>query len=120
MLGFSLVRALSVRHLANFQNDPDGYLAEAEINKAIDLDPSEPMFRFYYGQKLYLMGRYDEAIPQMTLAIQNGLATSVSYFNLLAAEMCSGRQADANETFEEALIVHPRSVFLLTAQCPHF
>ncbi len=115
MIGFSAVRALSINHLTNFQNSADSDHAEQEIINAIALDPSEPMFRSYYGQHLYLLGRYDEAIPQMRLGIRDGLAGSPFYFNLLAAEMRAGHVDDAIRTFDEALRVYPRSVFLRTA-----
>jgi O-antigen ligase len=115
MIGFSLVRAVSVRHLSNFQNATEPATARSEIEKAIAIDPSEPMFRFYYGQELYLAGRGAEAVPQMRLAIDNGLASSVSYFNLLAVLIRGGRYDEARNIFVEALRVYPRSVFLRTA-----
>jgi O-antigen ligase len=115
MMIFSAIRGTSIWHLANSQNTSDKGIAESEIRKAIGIDPSEPMFRFYYGQQLYIAARYDEAIPEMRLAIDNGVANSTSYFNLLAAQMLSGKNDDAFRTFEEALRVYPRSIFLRTA-----
>lgn len=120
MMGFSVVRALSLDHLSNFQNTQDRNYAVAEITKSIALDPSDPMFRFSYGQELFFSGRYDparyeDAIFNFRLAIQNGLATTPVYFNLLAAEMCARKPDEAERTFSEALAVYPRSVFLLTA-----
>jgi O-antigen ligase len=115
MIAFSVVRAVSINHLANFQNTKDKAVAEGEIKRAIAIDGEEPMFRFYFGEHLYLTGRYDEAIPQLRLGIDDGLATSPAYFELLAALMASGRNDEALTTFNEALRVYPRSVFLRTA-----
>lgn len=114
MLGFSAVRALSIHHLTNSLGTLDTEYAEAEIKQAIGLDASEPLFRSVHGQQLFLAGRYEEAIPELRLAIENGVASSPSYFNLLSAEMRAGKP-DANITFEEAMRVYPRSIFLRTA-----
>jgi Tfp pilus assembly protein PilF len=114
LIGFSLVRALSIWQLSDYQNTSDPGVAEMSIRKAISLDPSEPMFRFYYGQSLYMQNRDSEAVPQLRFAIDYGLATSTVFFNLAAAQMLSGKNDDAAHTFEEALRVYPRSVFLRT------
>jgi len=115
MIGFSAARAVSIWHLASSQNARDRSNARREIEKAIAIDPAEPMFRFYYGQQLDLAGQGAEAVPQMRLAIDNGLATSTAYFNLLSVLMRGGRVDEARGTFDEALRVYPRSVFLRTA-----
>ena len=115
MIGFSAVRAVSISHLTNSLGTLDTEYAETEIKKAIALDASEPMFRSFYGQQLYLAGQHEEAIPQLRLAIDNGLASSPTYFNLLSAEMRAGMSDEANKTFEEAMLVYPRSIFLRTA-----
>jgi O-antigen ligase len=114
MLGFSAVRAVSIYHLSNSQNSADKEYSGTEIDKAISLDPSEPMFRFELGQQLYFSGNYAEAALQMQFAIEHGLATSPVYFNLVAVEMLGDRHDDARRTFQEALRVYPRSVFLRT------
>ena len=120
MLIFSTVRAFSISHFSHCEITNNRGYAVAEITKAIALDPSEPMFRFSYGQELFFSGRYDtrhydEAMYNFRLAIQNGFATTPVYFNLLASEMLARRPDDAVQTFSEALSVYPRSVFLLTA-----
>jgi tetratricopeptide (TPR) repeat protein len=115
MLVFSSVRALSIYYFSNAQLCEDKELAAAEIDKAIALDPQEPMFRFYRGQQLYFSGEYDEAIPELRFAVDHGIGTSPAYFNLLAAEMLAGKDDESRRTFDEALRVYPRSVFLRTA-----
>jgi O-antigen ligase len=115
MIAFSLVRANSIRHMTNALNAKDESVRMAAIENAIAIDPSEPMFRFYYGQWLERSGEHDPAIAQMRVAIDNGLADSLSFFRLAAAQINAGRPRDAEETFAEALRVYPRSVFLRTA-----
>ncbi len=115
MIAFSLVRANSIRHMTNALNAKDESIRKAEIENAISIDPSEPMFRFYYGQWLERSGDHDSAIAQMRIAIDNGLADSPSFFRLAAAQLNAGRPGDAAETYAEALRVYPRSVFLRTA-----
>lgn len=115
MIAFCLVRAKSIWHMTNAINAQDENVRTEEIESAIAIDPSEPMFRFNYGQWLQQSGRYDAAISQMRLAIDNGLADSTSFFRLAATELESGRAVDAEKTFVQALRVYPRSVFLRTA-----
>jgi Tfp pilus assembly protein PilF len=101
--------------MTNALNAKDESVRMAAIENAIAIDPSEPMFRFYYGQWLERSGEHDSAIAQMRVAIDNGLADSLSFFRLAAAQINAGRPRDAEETFAEALRVYPRSVFLRTA-----
>jgi Flp pilus assembly protein TadD len=115
MIAFCLVRANSIRHMTNAINEKDEKVRTSEIENAIAIDHSEPMFRFYYGQWLVRNGEFDAAIPQMRIAIENGLANSTSFFRLAVAEQRAGRSEEAEKTFQEALGVYPRSVFLRTA-----
>jgi len=115
MIGFSTVRALSVLHFSNSQNTQDAAVAKTEIEKAIAIDPSEPVFRYYNAERIYRDRDYQAAVPEFRQAIDHGIATSPAYFDLLATLMCSGRNDDAARTFEEALRAYPRSVFLRTA-----
>jgi len=120
MLGFSVVRGLGLSYLSHFQSTQNRAYGVAEIQKAIALDPSEPMFRFSYGQELFFAGRndprnYDEAVSNFRHAVDHGLATSPVYFNLLGAQMRARKLDEAEATFQEALSGYPRSVFLRTA-----
>lgn len=115
MIAFSVVRANSIRHMTNALNAKDESVRTAAIDNAIAIDPSEPMFRFYYGQWLEQAGKHDAAIAQMRIAIDNGLADSTSFYRLAAAQIGARRPGDAQATFAEALRVYPRSTFLRTA-----
>ena len=115
MIAFCFVRVNSIRHLTNATLAKDDETRTAEFENAISIDPSEPMFRFYYGQWLAREEAYNNAAEQLRIAIDNGLANSSTYFRLAVAEQRGGRSNDAETTFQEALRVFPRSVFLRTA-----
>jgi O-antigen ligase len=115
MIIFSGLRGISIYHLSNAQISPDPVIATAEITKAIRIDPSDPMFRLYYGQYLDRAGQEEEALPEMRFAIDNGLATSTVYFDLASVLMHSGKYDDAGKVLDESIRVYPRSVFLRTA-----
>jgi len=115
MIAFCLIRASSISHMTNAINARDEATKMVEIEKAIAIDPSEPIFRFHSGEWLARSGQTEAAIPELRLAIDNGLANSTSYFMLAATQQRIGWEREAHETFEEALRVYPRSVFLRTA-----
>ena len=112
---FSAIRGVTVTSLGWALNTTDQHAAETYLDRAIDVDGWEPMFRYYLGQQLLLESREEEAIPQLTLAIDRGLAASTSFYQLAEAQSAVGQTDDALKTYEEAIRVYPRSVFLLTA-----
>jgi O-antigen ligase len=112
---FCIVRAESIRRMTNALLSSDEATKFVEIERAIAIDPSEPMFRMYFGRWLTHRGDYDRAAPELRFAIDNGLANSTSFFVLAATHSKRGHEADAEDTLKEALRVFPRSVFLRTA-----
>lgn len=115
MLIFSAMRGISLMYLQTAMNNAEKSEAEADFQKAIALDNQEPLFRYYYGLHLYNKKRTAEAVPQIRFAINKGISTSISYFNLAAAQILARQDAEAEKTFAEALRIFPRSVFLITA-----
>lgn len=115
MIAFCVVRANSIWHMTKALNAKDESVRTAAIERAIAIDPSEPMFRFYYGQWFEQAGDHDAAIAQMRIAIDNGLADSTSFYRLASAQIGAGRSDDAKAAFAESLRVYPRSTFLRTA-----
>jgi Tfp pilus assembly protein PilF len=73
------------------------------------------MFQFYYGERLYISGRFHEAALQLKGAINGGFATPSTYFDLAACQSLDGRSDQATTTLVDALHAYPRSVFLRTA-----
>jgi predicted Zn-dependent protease len=85
------------------------------MEKAIWLDPTDPMFKAYYAQLLNLWGRPDEALPNFRFAIDHGMANSTTYFGLCSTYLLLERNDDADQAFQEATRLYPKSVFLQTA-----
>jgi Tfp pilus assembly protein PilF len=115
MLIFSAMRGASLMYIQFAQSAPDEIEAENYYRKALELDNENAAFRYYYGLELYKNKRAAEAVPHMRFAIHRGLATSISYFNLAAAQSIAGKPLDAEKTFAEAIKAYPRSVFLRTS-----
>lgn len=115
MMIFSGVRGVSLMYLQNAFQSTDKIEAEKNLQTAIAFDTDEPLFRYLYGMQLFAAKRPDEAVSQMRFAIDNGIATSISYFNLASAQITARQNDQAEQTFIEALRVYPRSIFLRTA-----
>ena len=115
MLIFSAMRGMSLMRLQMAINGSDKSETEANFQKAIALDGQEPLFKYYYGLHLYNKKQTAEAVPQIRFAINKGISTSISYFNLASAQILARQDAEAEQTFAESLRVFPRSVFLRTA-----
>ena len=115
LLIFSAVRGTSLMYLETALESSEPAEAEANYQKALALDGREPLFNYYYGLHLYGEKRTVEAVPRIRFAINHGIATSVNYFNLAAAQMLSNQHVEAEKTLTESLRVYPNSVFLRTA-----
>ena len=113
--GFSLLRGISVHYLENSLNTVDLSSANVELEKAIKIDPSEPMFRYYHGVNMSLIGDRERAAEEMRIAINHGIATSIAYYDLASILSGLGNNEETQSAFDEALRVYPRSVFLRTA-----
>jgi O-antigen ligase len=115
MLVFSAVRGASLMYLQFALSSSEESTAEDYYQKAMRLDGEEATFRYYYGVELFNRGRAAEAVPQLRTAIDQGVATSISYFQLASAQIMARQPAQAELTFAESLKVFPRSVFLRTS-----
>ena len=115
MIAFSLLRGISVMHLGKSLATAETAVAESEIQKAIELDPDEALFRFYNGIRLLGINRPEEASPELRIAIDRGMATSIAYFSLYSAQRASRQDNEADATLRESLELYPHSIFLRTA-----
>lgn len=115
MLIFSAIRGASLMYIQLAQTSPEKIEAENYYQKAVELDDENAAFRYYYALELYKNKRADEAIPHLRFAIDRGLATSISYFNLASVQSIAGKSSDVEKTFNEAIKAYPRSVFLRTS-----
>ena len=115
MLVFSAVRGASLMNLQFALTSETDAESEVYLQKAIALDNQDPMLRYYYGLHLYNSAQPDRAIPEIRFSINKGIATSISYFNLAAAQIVAEKYSEAEQTLAEGIRVYPRSVFLITA-----
>lgn len=114
MLAFSAVRGLSLMYLQKALSGSGKTEIEENFQKAMALDGQEGMFKYSYGTSLYNSGRMEESASQMRFAIDKGIATSIAYFYLAAAQIGAKKPAEAEQTLLEALRLYPRSIFLRT------
>lgn len=117
MIVFSSVRGTSLMFLQMSAFDKD--TEERNLKTALALDENDALINYYYGLYLHNESLSEKAIPHLRKAIDNGLATSVGYYQLYTAQTSARRDAEAEKTLEEALRVFPQSVFLLTAHAAH-
>lgn len=114
MLVFSAVRGASLMYL-QFALTSERDESEQYFQKAIALDNTEASLKYYYGLHLFNVERAEDALPQMSFAIDRGFATSISCFNLASAQIIAKKPGEAEKTFAKALKIYPRSIFLRTA-----
>lgn len=117
MIIFSGVRGASLMFLQMSAFDKN--TEEKYLQTAARFDQNDALINYYYGLYLHNETLSEEAIPHLRKAIDNGLVTSIIYYQLYTAQTAARRNAEAEKTLEEALHVFPQSVFLLTAQAAH-
>lgn len=81
--------------------------ADAEFSRAIALDPKYALARHWYGEFLGLMGRYDEAITQLRLAIDLEPQSLAIQSDLIPPLLRAGRVAEARAVVEAAAKTNP-------------
>lgn len=81
--------------------------AEAEFKKAIALDPDYALAHHWYGELLGLMGRYEESITQLRLAVALEPQTLAIQSDLVPPLLRAGRVAEARAVVEAAAATNP-------------
>ncbi len=112
---FSGIRGIGLMYQSFAQTAADEFIAEDYFKKALSFDEKEAVVNYDYGMFLAKTKRYDEAIPHLRSAIDNGICTSTAYYDLAAAQLSANKSDDAEMTLAEAVGVYPRSVFARTA-----
>lgn len=115
MILFSAVRGTSLMYLQFALTNSEENQKELYFQKAIELDKTDPMIRYYYGLELYNSDKPNESLPHLQFAVENGISTSVAFFNLASAQTVAKQNDKAEKTFIDSLQTYPRSVFLYTA-----
>jgi TolB-like protein/DNA-binding SARP family transcriptional activator/Tfp pilus assembly protein PilF len=81
----------------------DSDAAEREHRRAIELDPSHPTARFYYGNLLAATGRLDEALAQKRKAVELDPLAPMSSVSLAATLLQAGQPDAALEHLRNAI-----------------
>lgn len=115
MLIFSAVRGTSLMYLQFALTTTDETAKTENFNKALAFDEKDAMLRYFYGLHLFDLKQPQEAAANIKFAIDNGVATSVAYFQLASVQIIAKQPFEAEKTLAEGLRVYPRSVFLRTA-----
>ena len=92
-----------------FQLEQESALAEAHFLRAIASDPEFYAARNNYGAFLFAEKRYAEAIGELELTVANPhyKLRSQAYENLGVAYLRTGRSAEAEQAFTNALALNP-------------
>ena len=93
-----------------FQLEEEMKLAEKHFRRAIRLDSNFAMARNNYGAFLFAEGRYEEAIEQLKIGVQDPFyqARSQVYENLGVCYLKLGDTASAEEAFEHAIALNSK------------
>jgi len=86
--------------------------ADAEFTRAITLDPDYALARHWYGEFLGLMGRYDEAIIHLRMAVALESQSLAIQSDLIPPLLRSGRIAEARVVVEAAAATNPNWAFI--------
>ncbi len=86
--------------------------AEAEFTRAIALDPDYALARHWYGEFLGLMGRYDEAVTHLRMAVALETQSLAIQSDLIPPLLRAGRIAEARAVVEAAEATNPNLHFI--------
>jgi O-antigen ligase len=92
---------------------PSNDQAEWYYRESLRVFPASASTHFAYGTWLASRGRGAESARYLEYATQRGFNSSVCYEFLGAAQGGAGNLVAAEQTFAKAVVVYPRSVFLL-------
>ena len=81
--------------------------SEAEFRRAIALDPSYALAHHWYGEMLAYLGRFDEAIAEMSRARALEPNSLPILMDLVGPMLHSGRVAEARAVVEAAAAINP-------------
>jgi len=109
---YSIVRIVALQTAISGSSNSDATRRDAELEKAISIDPANANLEFGYAKILLSDKRYDAAALHFRRAIDKGKATSVDYTQLSIAQRLGNDLDGAESTIREALIAYPRSAFL--------
>jgi TolB-like protein/tetratricopeptide (TPR) repeat protein len=87
--------------------DWDWAASDAEVRRALALDPTNPTALMRAGQLSYTLGRWDDAERQLRQALVRDPLATIAIWSLGVAQYGARRFADADATFRKLLEVAP-------------
>ncbi|MEZ5423420.1 MAG: O-antigen ligase family protein [Pyrinomonadaceae bacterium] len=109
---YSIVRIVALQTAINAFSYSDSSQRDAEIERAISIDPASATLEWGYAKDLVSHKEYANAALHFRRAIDKGKATSVDYTRLSIAQFLGNDLDGAESTIREALRAYPRSAFL--------
>jgi adenylate cyclase len=114
--GFATAYAeLAWTHVADihrgFTDDPEASLEQATraAEKAVTLDPRDPVAHFALGRVHIFNHAYENAIAEMETALGHNASSDRAYYCLGLALLYGGRPAESVKQLEKAIRLNPRS-----------
>ena len=80
------------------------------LQKAVRLDPSNPLLYYSLGAQLEKSGRYDEAMNLYRAALQNGVENGQLHSRLGDLLVRAGKKAEALPEYEQSVRMNPADV----------
>ena len=81
--------------------------ADREFRRSIELNPTYPYARSWYGELLFATGRYDEAVSEVRKAVDLEPFTPALHYQLGSSFLFAGQPADAEKEFRKILEMDP-------------
>jgi tetratricopeptide (TPR) repeat protein len=81
--------------------------AEAELRRAIEMDPKLPQAHALLGQMALFRGRFDEAVTETERDLAINPTNAMAYYQLGDARIRQGRQDDGIAALQKSLWINP-------------
>jgi TolB-like protein/Tfp pilus assembly protein PilF len=103
----NLSEAHSVMGMIHLYYDWDWARTRAEVQKALELDPSNPYAWLFGGRLAQITGHYDEALESYQRAIASDPLNAFVYYYIGSSNYMMGRFAEAQAAFRKAADLDP-------------
>ncbi len=113
-LTFSFVRGTNLYCIDASQKTTDKFEIEQNLKNALYFDQNDGLSNYEYARFLSSNKQYSEAAKYYRNAINNGISTSTAFFDLATNQILANENIEASNSFQEAIKLYPRSIFLRT------
>ncbi len=113
-LAFSATRGVNLHYVNASQKTADKFEIEQNLTNALYFDENDGLSNYEFARFLSSNKQYPEAAKYYRKAINNGISTSTAFFDLASNQILANKNIEASNSFEEAIKLYPRSIFLRT------